>query len=185
MASKIDLISNALILIGDLPINTLTGNSRAQVVAANLYDNIVKNELSKHRWGFARRKAQLSLLVDTPIDSDYSNAYQLPTDMIALVKLNPSLDYQIFGDKVYINFSQAMYCDYIADVAESEWPVYFSKMIEYALARDFASSIRDSAASADRMGQEYVNASRMARYTDSMQHPQSAIVNRPFVDVRA
>ena len=131
MASKIDLISNALILIGDLPINSLTGNSRAQTVAANLYDNIVKNELSKHRWGFARRKAQLALLTDAPIDNDFSSAYQLPTDLIALIKLTPMLNYQIYGDKVYTNFTQALYCDYIEDVVESEWPVYFSKMILY------------------------------------------------------
>jgi len=184
MASKIDLISNALILIGDTPINTLTGNSRAQQVANNLYDNIVQNELTKHRWGFARRKAQLSLLVDTPIDDDWSNAYQLPTDLLVLIKLNPNVAYQVYGDQVYTNLSQALYCDYIKNVDESEWPVYFSKMIEYALARDFASSIRDSAASADRMAAEYLNASRMARATDSMQHPQTPIVNKPFINVR-
>jgi len=28
----------------------------------------------------------------------------------------------------------ALYADYIYNVPESEWPVYFSKMIEYALA---------------------------------------------------
>ena len=55
MASKIQLISNALILIGDLPITSLEGNSRAQTVANNLYDNIVQNELTKYRWGFARK----------------------------------------------------------------------------------------------------------------------------------
>lgn len=184
MASQIDLISNALILIGDIPINSLTGNSRAQTVGANLYDNIVQNELTKHRWGFARRKAQLSLLVDEPLDDDWRSIYQLPTDLLTLIKLNPNTGYQIYGDKVYTNLTETLHCDYIRNVAESEWPVYFSKMIEYALARDFASSIRDSAASADRMAAEYLNASRMARFTDSQQHPQTPIVNKPFINVR-
>lgn len=183
MPSKIELISNALILIGDLPINTLVGNSRAQKVASNLYDNIVKNELTKHRWGFARRKAQLALLTDTPIN-DFSHAYQLPSDLLVLIKVSPNLNYQVYGDKIHTNFSSTMYCDYIADVAETEWPVYFSKMVEYALAADFAPSIKDSAASSDRMLNQYVNASRMARYTDSQQHPQTAIVDRPFIDIR-
>ena len=62
MAAKINLISNALILIGDLPITSLVGDTRAQVVASNLYDNIVQNELTKYRWGFARKKAQLAKL---------------------------------------------------------------------------------------------------------------------------
>jgi hypothetical protein len=183
MASKIELISNALILIGDLPINTLTGNSRAQTVAANLYENIVLNELTKFRWGFARRKAQLSLLTGEPIE-EWEKAYQLPSDILTLIKVSPNVNYQVYGSKAYTNYAQALYCDYIANVAESEWPSYFNKMIEYALARDFASSIRDSASSADRMAAEYLNASRMARYTDAQQHKTVAIVSRPFVDVR-
>ncbi len=72
MASKIGLISNALILIGDSPINSLTGNSRQQQVGSNLYDNIVDNEITKHRWGFARKKAQLSLTTDAPIDDEWA-----------------------------------------------------------------------------------------------------------------
>ncbi len=184
IASKIDLVSNALILIGDNPINSLTGNAKAQVVASNLYDNIVKNELSKHRWGFARRKEQLSLTTDTVVDNEWRSIYQLPTDMLVLIKINPNVPYQILGDKLYCNLSQALYCDYIADVTESEWPIYFSKMIEYALAKDFATAIRDSSASRVEMTNEYIIASRMARFTDSQQHPQTPIQNRPFIDVR-
>jgi hypothetical protein len=184
MSSKIDLVSNALVLIGDTPINSLQGNSRAQQVANALYDNIVQNELSKFRWGFARRKAQLSLTTETPVDDDFQSIYQLPTDMIALIKINPNVNYQIYGDKLYTNLSQALHCDYIASVAESEWPAYFSKMIEYALALDFASSIRDSESTQGNIAQQYANASRMARYTDSQQHPQTPIQNRPFINVR-
>lgn len=184
MASKINLISNALILIGDQPINSFTGNERRQVVSVNLYDNIVQFELSKHRWGFARRKAQLSLLVDEPIDDDWRSIYQLPTDLITLIKLNPNTNYQIYGDKVYSNLSQTLHCDYIRNVGESEWPIYFSKMIEYALAKDFAPAIRDSAAAKQDLKNDYLAASSMARYTDSMQHPQTPIVDRPFINVR-
>lgn len=184
MASKIDLVSSALVLIGDKPINSLTGNDRRQVVANNLYDNIVKNELSKHRWGFARKKAQLSLTTETPVDNEWRSIYQLPTDIIVLIKLYPNANYQILGDKVYTNVSQALYCDYIYDTPESEWPYYFSKMIEYALAIDFSTSIRDSSTIQQNMAALYESAARNARYQDSQQHPQIPIQNRPFIDVR-
>lgn len=183
MASKIQLISNALILIGDLPITSLSGNTRAETVANALYDNIVQNELSKFRWGFARKQAQLSLSVDAPI-SEWQSIYQLPADMLNLIKLDPSINYQILGDKVYCNYSGALYCDYIANVSEATWPAYFAKMIEYALAMDFAPSIRDSASSMELLANQYLNASRMARFTDSQQHPQTAIQDRPFINVR-
>tara|TARA_R110000822_G_scaffold223844_1_gene356987 strand:+ start:766 stop:1323 length:558 start_codon:yes stop_codon:yes gene_type:complete len=184
MASKIQLISNALILIGDLPVTSLDGNTRGQVVARNLYDNIVQNELTKYRWGFARRKAQLSLTTETPIGTEWQSVYQLPSDMLVLIKLNPNSSYQVLGDKVYCNMTGPLYCDYIANVSEQEWPVYFAKMVEYALGMDFAPSIRDSAASMELLANQYQNASRMARFTDAQQHPQTPIQDRPFINVR-
>ena len=184
MASKIGLISHALILIGDLPITSHTGNSRAQVVANNLYDNIVQNELTKYRLGFARKKAQLNKDATAIVGTEWSDKYTLPSDLLTLIKLNPNQPYQIIENKVYINHSGDLYCDYIANVSESLFPAYFSKMIEYALARDFAMSIRDNATTKQIMAEEYINASRMARYTDSQQHPITPIQSRPFLDVR-
>jgi hypothetical protein len=182
--SKIDLVSNALVLIGDNPINSLTGNSRAQQVGSNLYDNIVQFELSQHRWGFARRKAQLGLTTEEPVDNEWRSIYQLPTDMITLIKIKPNTRYNIYGDKLYTNISSALYCDYVANVDEGEWPIYFAKMIEYALAKDFAVSIRDSAASRDRMQIEYQSAKAIAMNVDAQQYPSPPIAGHPFINVR-
>ena len=184
MASKIQLISNALILIGDLPITTLVGNSRAQTVANNLYDNIVQNELTKYRWGFAKKKAQLDLTTETPVGTEWQSIYQLPADLLLLIKINPQVNYALYGDKLYANATGAIYADYIYNAPESAWPVYFSKMIEYRLAMDFAPSIRDSATSMEANASQYVNASRMARFTDSQQYRITPITDRPFINVR-
>jgi len=186
MASKIQLISNALILIGDTPINSLDGGTRRETVARNLYDNIVESELSKHRWGFARRLAQISLTTEEVIDPSlrWRSIYQLPSDLIFLINVTPDNRYAVYGDKVYSSATQALYADYIANVPESEWPVYFSKMIEYALAMDFAASIRDSSTARAEMAAAYINQSRMARFTDSQQYPTERIVSNPFTNVR-
>lgn len=184
MPSKINLVSNALILIGDLPITSLNGSSRAQTVANNLYDNIVQNELTKYRWGFARKKAQLAKVAGTPVGTEYSTMYQMPADLLVFIKLNPGINYQVLGDKVYCNYDGDLYCDYIYNVSESEWPAYFAKMVEYALAKDFALSIRDSASTKAAMAEEYIVASNMARYTDAQQHPITPLASRPFIDVR-
>jgi hypothetical protein len=184
MASKIQLISNALILIGDLPIASLVGNTRAHVVANNLYDNIVQNEMTKFRWGFARKKAQLVLTAGVPVGTEYTSIYQMPSDLLFLIKVNPKIRYGLYGDKLYCNASSDLYVDYIHNASESTWPVYFSKMIEYALAIDFAPAIRDSAASMDANARQYLNASRMARFTDSQQYPVIPITDRPFINVR-
>lgn len=184
MASKIEMIANALILLGDTGINDLSGNERRKTTANNLYENLVKMELSKARWTFARQEQQLSLLVATPPSGKWSNAYQLPSDLITLIALYPSINYQIYGTQVYCNYSQSLYADYIYAADESEWPFYFAKVIEYALAKDMARAITDSGTLHQEMAMEYENASRMARFTDSQQQPQVPIVSNPFIDVR-
>lgn len=184
MANKINLVSAALVLIGDTPINTLTGDERRQQVAAALYDNVVQNELSKHRWGFARKKAQLALTTEKPIDQEWRYIYQLPSDLVVLTKLYPNTRYQILGDKVYTNINTALHCDYIHNAPESDWPAYFAKTVEYALAIDFATSIRDNSTIQQNMAALYDTTARNARYQDSQQHPPTPIADRPFINVR-
>jgi hypothetical protein len=192
MASKIDLISNALILIGDLPITSLTGNARAQVVSTKLYDNVVQAELSKYRWGFARKKVQLSKSSVAPVGTEFQTQYALPSDLIQFIKVNPPVNYQILASTIdgatasYVqtDYNGDLFCDYICNITEASFPAYFEKVVEYALAKDFALAIRDSATVKEAMAAEYENASRMARYTDSQQHPITPIQDRPFIDVR-
>ena len=84
--SKLSLINNALILIGDVPLTSLTSGTRAQVVATSLYDNIIESELSKHRWGFARSIAELSKDVAAPVGDEWQTSYTLPADMLVINK---------------------------------------------------------------------------------------------------
>lgn len=183
MASKVDLISNALILIGDKPINSLTDPGFANTVGANLYNNIALTELSKFRWSFAQRKQVIALTTDTPLDQEWQYIYQLPTDLISIYKVYPNARYNIYGDKLHTN-SKLTSIEYTANVPESEWPPYFAKMMEYALAKDFATAIRDSSTARQEMQREYVNQSRMARATDAQGRSTVAIQSSPFTEVR-
>lgn len=183
MASKIDLISNALILIGDKPINSLTDPGFAETVGSNLYDTIKEFELSKFRWSFAQRKAVLALTTEVPKDQEWQYIYQLPSDLVSIYKVYPNARYEIIGDKLHAN-QEPTTIQYTANVPESEFPPYFVKMMEYALAKDFATSVRDSAAARQEMSNEYIVASRMARATDSQGRTQVRMQSNPFVNVR-
>jgi hypothetical protein len=184
MPSKTDLCSSALVLIGDKPIGDLYGTDRRSIVANQLYKRVKQAELAKFRWGFARKKAQLSLLAEEPIDSEWRSIYQLPTDLITLIKINPSVDYQIIGDKLYCNLSQALYAEYIYDIDETLFPPHFSRVMEYALAKDFSNAITDNNTTRQMMAEEYIIQSRMARAMDSQQHPQKSFRDQPFIKVR-
>ena len=112
--SKLSLINNALILIGDVPLTSLTSGTRAQVVATSLYDNIVQSELSQVSLGICSKYASLVKMLAAPVGDEWQTSYTLPADMLVLINIDPSIPYQIIGTiKLYCNYSGTLFCDYI------------------------------------------------------------------------
>jgi hypothetical protein len=183
MASKINVISNALLLIGDKTISTLNEGTARALVASNLYDSIYESELASHPWGFARTLATLSLTTQASEIDTWDNVYQLPTDFITLYRFHPIGDYEVYGDKIYTNLTNVT-IDYTAKVQEAGWPGYFQAMMQYALAKDFAVSIRENTEMASYMTKMYLGAAQKARAYDSKQKIQRPIQSAPFLEVR-
>lgn len=182
MASKLDIISAALILIGDKPLSSLSEDRVAAVVASNLYDSAYESALSQHRWRFATGKVQLAQLVAQPVN-EYRYAYQLPSNLIYLQRVFPAVDYEVFEDNLYTDASEVE-IDYTYKPAESELPAYFVKALEYQLAKEFAISITNAMGYFERMAEEERKAWVRARFLDSSQRPNAQITRNPFVDVR-
>jgi hypothetical protein len=184
MASKIDIINSALVLVGDKPLNSLTEDRRAAVVANAIYQDVYEGELNKHRWGFARAIQPLNLLVTAPKDPRYKNAFQLPTDLLVAVQLIPNeYDYRRYGYELYSNQNEVS-LDYIRKVTEAELPSYFIRLFTYALARDLSLSIRDETKIFQLMDGRYVVEGRNARFQDSQEFPAEAWTDAPFISPR-
>lgn len=184
MASKIDMINSGLVLIGDKPLNALTETRRAAVVANQIYDSIFEGELNKHRWGFARTIFQLNQLAGEPPLNEFRFKYQLPADLLVAIRVIPNeYHYMRFGYEIYSNQPQ-LQLDYIRKVSESELPSYFVRLMEYALARDMSVAIRDEIDRFQAMDIRYKEEARNARFQDSQEFPQTAIVDAPFNNVR-
>lgn len=184
MASKIDLINSALVLIGDKPLNSLTEDRRAAVAALAIYSDVFEGELNKHRWGFARTIASLNLLAAKPKIATFNYAFQLPTDLLVAVRLIPNeYDYKRYGYEIYSN-QPAVQLDYIRKVTEAELPSYFVRLMTYALARDLSIAIRDESDRFQAMDIRYKEEARNARFQDSAEFPQEPIQDVPFISVR-
>ena len=185
MATKLNVINNALILIGDLPLQELLGTTRAHVASAAIYDRVVRAELNKFPWSFARKKASLNKVAETIVGTEFTTMYELPSDFIFMQKLNPiSLRYQIYGNRIYTNYSATLYVDYIYNAPEDQWTAGFEDLMVSRLAMDLAPAIRDSATSMQLNAAQYEIASRMARASDSMQSPVQPIRSNPIVAAR-
>jgi len=180
MAQKIEIISNAMILIGASPISSLTEGTEG-VVANALYENTYKGLLASHSWRFATKKVSLSRLTDAPLN-EFKYQFQLPTDIINVYKVYGGADYEIYGDKLYSDY-QEVEIDYRFRVDETLLPDYFALTLQFLLATQFAIPITDNSQRAGVYEGLYERQLSRAKNVDSSSRPQDAIQHSPLTDI--
>lgn len=184
MATDIDIASNALVLIGDEPINSFTEPGAGATAAANLYPDTKKQVLALHPWSFALKELRLSKLSQTPDTlTNWDSAFQLPADHIRTWAIFPYSNYQAVGEFIYSNENELL-MRYVYDVDTVQIPPHLTKALEYRLAADFAQLITESTSKSEFFERKFKDALASAMSIDSQGHPQQAIVDSPFVDVR-
>ena len=183
MANKIDIISNALVLLGHDTINSLSDPGRVVRVAVSLYDDIKEDELTSSNWTFAKVQAQLAKLTVGPID-EFENAYQLPSDLLKVLYIRPRVRYKIYGDKLFTNESGSVFINYIANVGEAMFPPSFARMLTFALAIDESIPIREGFTVSEVLDKRYLKHRGRATQADSSQTPQDRLASNPLLAAR-
>ena len=184
MATDIGMASNALLLLGDDPISSFNDAGKGAQTAAAFYPETYKAVLSEYPWPFALKEQELSLLSQKPDPLvSFTNAFQLPTDMIRLWRVFPRQNYELINDLLYTNAPKVL-ARYIHKVSEVQLPPHFVKAMEYKLASDFAISVTEDQGRMDRYFNLYINQVAKAMSIESQGKPQQPIQDSPFVDVR-
>lgn len=181
--SKIDLISKALILCGEKPLNSLDDNRYGATVGSNLFEMLYENELQSNRWRFATTKASLSRLSAGPLNQ-WTYAFQLPADMLLPIGVYPvDLNYEIYADRLYTDRS-SVELDYMFKPEPTATPAYFATLMTYALARDMIKPVTESDSAVDRMEKKYDRQQARALYADAQGRPAKPAFHSPFTDER-
>lgn len=184
MASDISIASNALLLIGDNPINSFDDEGAGAQVAKAMYHETKTQMLSEHPWSFATKQQRLNRLVQTPdILTNYQYAFQLPTDLIRIWNVQDHSDYMLVGDLLYSNATELL-CTYIYDVEETQLPPHFVKALQYELAADFAIAVTEDNQMNALYSQKAMQYKSQAMSVDSQGRPQVGIIDSPLIDVR-
>lgn len=182
VSSKIDLISKALILCGEKPLNSLTDDRYGATVGSNLFELIYESELQANRWRFATTKSALTRLLASPLNQ-WQNAFQLPATMLLPIGVWPKTKYEIYGDRLYTNAS-TIELDHLFKPDVSKCPAYFSLLMVYALARDMVKAITESEAAVASFATKYNIQRNRSMYADAQGRPATAVMDSPFTDVR-
>lgn len=169
--TSIDICARALILIGANPITSFSDGTTEATVAANLYEDTVRDMLARHRWRFATGQSQLSRLVAVP-DGRWDSAYQLPSDLLILHSITVTDDviaYDRYQDMVYCNATSedVVIADYTFRADESLWPPTFVTAMQFQLASIFAYSVAAQEGLSDMMEKRAVRYTSIARNIDS------------------
>lgn len=185
MASDIDIASNALILIGDNSISSFDDPGAGAETAANIYPETKKMLLSEHSWSFALKQQRLNKLSQIPDKlTGFSNAFQLPTDLIRIWNIQSHSNYILIGNLLYSNETEVL-ATYVFNVDEVNLPPHFVKSLEYTLAADFAISITEDNVMAEKFEKKAEKFTSKAMAIDSQGRPQQAIIDSPLIDAHS
>ena len=181
MATKFDIVSQALILMGEAPISSFSEGTSG-LVAENLYETTLDGLLTSHRWRFAIGKQEFNRLTASPLDG-FKYAYQIPSQLIMLIKVSNNPAYEIYEDKLYTDASKVI-ADYIYRPDTEKFPPYFIEALAARLAETMSLGITNNLSLREAMGELAARRFAEATHKDAQGRPPSAINRRPFIDVR-
>ena len=143
--SKFDICNKALVLVGANTISSFTQNTTESNVSNQLYESTLENLLTRCRWRFASKQAQLSKNTTNP-DARYDSSYALPSDahIIHTVTVGDDIiKYDRYGQNLFTNTtsSDTVIADYTFQPSESIFPPYFKQTLVFELASLFAGAI--------------------------------------------
>jgi len=183
MEKKIEICSNALLLLGHKPISSFDEPGAGALLAKQLWGSTYRNFLSINPWSFAKKYIILNRLVDKPSNPNWQYQFQLPYDLIRVNTTVPATDYDIFEDKLYSNNTE-LGLDYFYEIKEELLPPPAIKALEYNMAAVLATPLTLDATKLELYHKLYLQQLQTAMSTDAQGRPLPGFTSTPITDTR-
>lgn len=184
--SKVQICSNALLLLGDSPISSFTEDGDRALLASNLWDNARQSVLRAHPWNCAKEMVALATESTTPA-FDWSYQFLMPGDCLRVLFVGQSDepdDYIIKGRRILADVDP-LYLTYITDLEDvASWDASLVQAMEVYMAARMAYPLTKSATLRDSMFTEYANLLKLARTIDGQEEPPEQAGDRPLLSAR-
>lgn len=153
-----------------------------------VYENLIRETLSKYRWSFCIETIQLTEKTEL-INQKYKFAYILPKDFIVLInpfadKDRNSLinDYEI--KKTFnVNYSNP-FINYNSRIDTEDFPSYFIQYIKYKIAFELCYDLTGDTDLMQILKQKENEEFIIAKNTDAKQQPTRIIKSNPYYYAR-
>lgn len=140
--TKTDIVSRAIMLLGNAPIQNLDRPSPIVEAASLLFDIAYPDALCKTNWRFAVKQVQLSQVNETPIVPGYwQYIYNLPGDFLKTIRQYPqNYAWEIFGTQIYSMIAGPLYFEYVWQIPIELCPAPFAMYMYHELAAELSLS---------------------------------------------
>lgn len=185
MASQIEIINKALILIGANPIANLSEGSAEATIANVIWDTSRTAALRDHPWNFAIKEEVLASLVAS-LSPNFRHTYLIPSDSLRILTVSSDYDYKIQGRYLHTDRDTCT-VKYVYDNQDpTTWDALFVDALSFRLASEFAYPLTKSTSLMDAMAQHYMAKLQKARFVDATEDIQDpyADADHPLLSIR-
>jgi hypothetical protein len=187
--TKVQVVSNALMMLGKRPIITLDNQDALTTAAEQMFDFNLPSVLSTGFWRFATTIIELSLTVPAPVGGYWNYAYEIPPNYLKLVHLWPQMyDYEVYENyKLYSNFNnqgQPLFMEYIFMPVLQNFPDYFWYFFAVDLALSLTLTNAQSVQYQQALLPEREKRWGMALAADAQNRPNTPLQNAPMISKR-
>ena len=149
MASSVEVVQKACVLVGIAPITSFTDGTAESDAANLLYQDLADSALSLHPWSFNTRLVDITAnRISTAPIAIWDAAYQLPLDKEMLTVHTILVDdfivqYDRYEDDIYVNASldSVVTAKVGLRLDENAWPPYFLQFMIYRVALTLALAV--------------------------------------------
>jgi len=180
MSSKLTIISNAYILLGERKLVSLlpTDNNSTLLDTQDIYD-LVLNEMFTYFWRFNLQVETLAPLLAPPPLAEFTKAFQIPGQCLKIYRAIPNVYYQKFQTEIWSN-AEEMQIVCSIQVPEADFPTFFESALTYMLAFRIAPRITNNEEVIARMDKLATETLAVARFQDNSQNPNPPIQSDPY-----
>lgn len=184
--TKVQIISNAITLLGHKPIVTLDEDDRDDLVtsAEQAFDFLLPCALTENTWRFATRITQVSRVNTETPPAKWQGVYLVPSGFLKLVRMHPhTYAYELFENhKLYADFGDGPYfMEHVFQPDISRLPPYFVKFFVFDIAAYLALSNAQKADYYSVLESKRILQLGIAMATDSQNRPQNSQATFPVV----
>lgn len=187
MTDAVTIVNLALMKLGKSTIVSLSDPTDEAEKANMAYTETRQRLLTEAEWPFAVKRQELGQLSIDPV-SDFSYAYQLPTDCLKVLTINEfhpgTYPYRIEGRTLWTS-AESIELRYIADITNTAFfsPPFRRAFIDQ-LAYDLSFYFRADKGLTQFLAEQAMRSKQDAIGIDTQQGSARAIYDRTLIDVR-